>query len=90
MTKVSTIIVTHNRLVYTKQCVSILKEYLPLNSEIIIVDNGSSDGTQSWLSGQAVFRVIYNKDNRSLAAAFNQESEYLKVNIYFFCIMILC
>lgn len=76
------VVVTHNRLDYTKKCLSSLDESLSLDDlsenddyKIVVVDNASSDGTQEWLNtdGSHLFdRLITNVANRYPGAACNQ------------------
>jgi GT2 family glycosyltransferase/2-polyprenyl-3-methyl-5-hydroxy-6-metoxy-1,4-benzoquinol methylase len=46
----SIVIVTHNQLQYTRQCVESIRERTDEPYELIFVDNGSSDGTMEYLS----------------------------------------
>jgi len=46
---VSIVILTRNQLKYTKKCVESLLKHTSEPHEIIFVDNGSTDGTISWL-----------------------------------------
>ncbi len=44
--KTSIVILTHNKLEYTKLCLESIRRYTRADSyELIIVDNGSTDGT---------------------------------------------
>jgi GT2 family glycosyltransferase/tetratricopeptide (TPR) repeat protein len=45
----SVVVVTRNGLQHTVQCVESLGRTLPLGSELIVVDNGSEDGTRAYL-----------------------------------------
>ncbi len=75
--KVSIVLVTYNNLNLTIQCVnSILRNTTWPNYQLIVVDNGSEDGTGDYLERlrQAVptAKVILNPDNRGFSAANNQ------------------
>ncbi|MGO4321468.1 glycosyltransferase [Pseudomonas sp. KB_12] len=75
--KVSIVLVTHNNLNLTIQCVnSILRNTTWPNYQLIVVDNGSEDDTGDYLERlrQEVptAKVILNPDNRGFAAANNQ------------------
>ncbi|BBP58657.1 hypothetical protein PHLH4_22470 [Pseudomonas sp. St316] len=75
--KVSIVLVTYNNLNLTVQCVnSILRNTTWPNYQLIVVDNGSQDGTGDYLERlrQEVpaAKVILNPDNRGFAAANNQ------------------
>jgi GT2 family glycosyltransferase/Flp pilus assembly protein TadD len=75
----SIIILTHNQLDYTRKCLASVLKHTPEPFELIMVDNGSSDGTVEYL--QSVFKdnkseirikVIQNQQNLGFAAANNQ------------------
>ncbi len=75
--KISIVLVTYNNLNLTIQCVnSILRNTTWPNYQLIVVDNGSEDGTGDYLERlrQEVptAKVILNPDNRGFAAANNQ------------------
>jgi N-acetylglucosaminyl-diphospho-decaprenol L-rhamnosyltransferase len=69
---VSIIIPVFNQLHFTKICLESLQATLPGDCEIIVIDNGSSDGTAEYLSGCSNMNVITNKENAGCAAAWNQ------------------
>ncbi|WP_430792512.1 glycosyltransferase [Bacillus subtilis] len=76
MVKTSIIILTYNQLVLTKQCLkSIWKHTNSDCIEIIVVDNGSSDGTCDYLKQISSIKVIFNKTNKGFAKACNQGLE---------------
>jgi GT2 family glycosyltransferase/glycosyltransferase involved in cell wall biosynthesis len=70
-------IATYNNLPLNKACLhSIAQETDYPNYEVIVVDNGSTDGTAEWLVEAAQrdrrLKVICNRENRGFAAANNQ------------------
>lgn len=72
--QVSFVIPLFNCLELTRTCVRTLQETLPagLSHEIVLVDDGSTDGTRAWLATlEAPFRVILNERNLGYAAANN-------------------
>ena len=70
--KTSVIILTHNRLDMTKECLSSLCSTLK-DSELIVVDNGSSDGTVNWIRTNVPYAVILeNGQNVGIPRARNQ------------------
>ena len=71
----SIIIVTHNQLPYTQQCIDSLRMRTDEPYELILVDNGSTDGTPDYLNTLADARVILNTENRGFPAAVNQGME---------------
>ncbi|WP_085524174.1 glycosyltransferase family 2 protein [Tuberibacillus sp. Marseille-P3662] len=69
---VSIILVTCNGLELTKACLSSLWQYTPQPFELIIVDNGSSDGTQAYIKSLETVMGVFNDENKGFAAACNQ------------------
>jgi GT2 family glycosyltransferase len=75
---VSIIILTHNQLKYTKLCLDSIIRTTGLPVEIIIVDNGSCDGTVSYLKNlknmpvNISLHLITNENNLGFAAGNNQ------------------
>lgn len=72
MNKASIVILTLNNLTYTKECIKSVKKFSPADSEIIVVDNHSTDGTVEWLRSQPGIEFIENAENRGYAAGCNQ------------------
>ncbi len=72
--KVSIIIGSHNNLPYLKGTVDSLLKYTPPGFELIVVDNGSSDGTGVYLASLDYphLRTISNRTNQGFAAFNNQ------------------
>lgn len=68
----SIIIATHNQLEYTRMCLDSIRLRIDEPFELIVVDNGSTDGTVEYLSTQPDVRLICNSDNRGFPAAVNQ------------------
>ncbi len=73
--QVSFVIPLFNNLALTRACVESLQATLPagLAHEIILVDDGSTDGTREWLKTLAApFRVVLNDRNLGYAVANNR------------------
>ncbi len=73
----SIVVVTHNGLVFTRLCLeSLLANTAACDFELIVVDNGSSDGTAAYLAKlaerDARVRVLLNGRNAGFAPACNQ------------------
>lgn len=69
----SIIILTINKLEYTKLCIESIRKFTPKDKyEIIVVDNNSTDGTVQWLKSQNDIKVIFNKTNEGFPKGCNQ------------------
>ena len=55
--RVIAVVVTYNRLELLKRNISCLRKNEPL-SGIVVVNNGSTDGTAEWLAGEPSLHVI--------------------------------
>ena len=69
---VSVIIANWNGLRFLKPCLQALERQHFKDFEIIVVDNGSQDGSVEWLSQQPGVRLIRNASNKGFAEANNQ------------------
>jgi GT2 family glycosyltransferase len=69
---VSAVVVTWNSLPLVEATVASLKAQTLAPAEIVVVDNGSVDGTLPWLRRQEGLAVLANQRNRGFAAANNQ------------------
>ena len=74
---VSIVVPVYNQLVFTKGCLDSIRKYSE-PTEIIIVDNGSSDGTKEFLAAYPDIIVITNDNNRGFAGACNQGAKAAK------------
>jgi GT2 family glycosyltransferase len=68
----SIIILNHNGLEYSKRCIRSVIKYTRAPYELVLIDNGSRDGTAKHLGTVAGAQVILNQDNRGFAAGCNQ------------------
>ncbi|MBI3464556.1 MAG: glycosyltransferase [Planctomycetes bacterium] len=68
----SIVIVTHNQVAYTRQCVDNIRERTDELYELVFVDNASTDGTVEYLRSLEGAKVLTNADNRGFPAAVNQ------------------
>jgi GT2 family glycosyltransferase len=86
--KVTIVILTWNGLNYTRRCLATLREHTDLSAhEVIVVDNGSADGTVEFLGSLDWIRVIRNKRNLGFVkgnnlgiAASDPKSDLLLLN----------
>jgi len=68
----SIILVTFNQWGHTKACLDSIRLLTDESYEIIVVDNGSTDGTVEFLRSAPDVRLIANGQNRGFPAAANQ------------------
>ena len=72
----SIIILSYNQLAHTRACLESIARHTPEPYELILVDNGSTDGTQDYLRGYAAQHervlMVANRTNRGFAAGNNQ------------------
>jgi GT2 family glycosyltransferase/Flp pilus assembly protein TadD/glycosyltransferase involved in cell wall biosynthesis len=76
---VSMVILTCNQLEYTRKCLDSIFEHTKAPFELIIVDNGSTDGTVEFLESEilkngddARIKIIKNNENKGFAGGNNQ------------------
>jgi GT2 family glycosyltransferase/2-polyprenyl-3-methyl-5-hydroxy-6-metoxy-1,4-benzoquinol methylase len=72
--RVSIVMLTFNRLEVTQQAIASLRATSQQPYELIVVDNGSTDGTPAYLDQleREGVRVVRNAVNRGVAAGWNQ------------------
>ena len=77
MKQLSIIILTWNQLDTTRRCLESLRTFVAdADTEIIVVDNGSRDGTASWLmQTYPQVRLVINSKNQGVAYARNRAIE---------------
>jgi len=69
---VEIVIPVFNQLAYTQGCLESLRRSAGVAARIVVVNNGSSDGTAEYLDADSGVDVIHNSENRGCAAAWNQ------------------
>lgn len=72
----SVIIPVHNQIEWTRHCLESLRLHTPEPLEIIVIDNGSTDGTNEYLKLQDDVHVITNELNLGFPKACNQGLRY--------------
>ncbi len=91
--KISVVILSHNKIDYTRTCIhSLLKTDYP-DWELVIVDNGSTDGTAEWLkefkkeaeSQKVGVKLIFNSGNIGCSTARNQGIDASSGTLVAFC-----
>jgi len=74
--KVTIVILTWNGLPYTKRCLESLHAETDFQGyEVIVVDNGSTDGSVEYLKSIPWVRLVHNSSNLGFAKANNQAIE---------------
>lgn len=69
----SIIILSFNTMKLLQECIESVRQYTREGTyEIIVVDNGSSDGSAQWLLLQKDVRLIINEENKGFPAGCNQ------------------
>lgn len=81
MKKVAIIVVTYNRLPLLKECINSLRVQTYKNNDIIVVNNGSTDGTDEWLSSQKDL-IVLTQENTGGAGGFFTGLKYSAENGY--------
>ncbi|MGE6610559.1 glycosyltransferase family 2 protein [Peribacillus sp. NPDC076916] len=82
---ISIIILTRNGLPFTKECISSIFRHTKENFELILVDNGSTDGTLEFLKTLPNSKVIANKQNKGFSGGCNQAFTFARGD----CIVLL-
>lgn len=71
--RVSILLLAWNQLPFTRRCLAALRRAVPAGlAEIVLVDNGSTDGTDAWARRQPDVRLLRNEENRGFGPANNQ------------------
>lgn len=70
--KVSFVILALNKVEYTKQCIESIQANCKQNYELILVNNGSTDGTADYFNSIPGAIVIHNPQNLGVSAGWNQ------------------
>lgn len=67
--KIIAVVVTYNRLELLKECIEALRRQTVILNTILVVNNGSTDGTEEWLSQQKDLLII-NQENSGGSGGF--------------------
>lgn len=69
--KTDLVIVTYNSASYIQRCLQAIRTYTTSDHTIIVVDNGSTDGTIEYLQSCPDIQLIENEQNKGFASAVN-------------------
>ena len=75
MNNIACIVVTYNRLELLKQCINALLHQSFNNFDIIVVNNGSTDGTEKWLKENPQIK-FFTQENLGGAGGFHNGIKY--------------
>lgn len=71
--KTSIIVLSYNTLNYTRLCLESIRNYTqPGSYELVVIDNGSQDGSAEWLKEQSDIVLQCNQANRGFPCGCNQ------------------
>lgn len=85
MGKTSIIVLSHNTLDYTRLCVESIRTYTELGSyELIVVENGSTDGSCEWLVEQEDVCLLRNEKNLGFPIGCNQGMQKAEGDAFLF------
>lgn len=74
-TKVAVVIVTYNRLPLLKECIDSIRAQTYTDFSIIVINNGSTDGTEAWLKEQNDV-IVVTQENLGGAGGFYTGIKY--------------
>ena len=72
---IAVVIPVFNQLHYTRQCLETLNRAGFAHAQIIVVNNGSNDGTKEFLDARPGLRTIHNEINRGCGGGWTQGSK---------------
>ena len=84
-------IVSYNRIEYTIGTIMAINKVKPINSQIIVCDNGSTDGTREWLDGnQEKYQlgVIKPEQNLRVGGAWTLLTKYYKLTDFDYILLL--
>lgn len=82
--KVGIVVVTHNRLELLKEAIASIRQQTFKDFDIVVVNNGSTDGTTDWLNGQEDVITI-TQENLGGAGGFHFGMRYVAEHGYGYC-----
>lgn len=82
--EVGVVVVTYNRLELLKDVIASIRQQTFADFDIVVVNNGSTDGTADWLKGQDDVITI-TQENLGGAGGFNTGMRYVAEHGYEYC-----
>jgi GT2 family glycosyltransferase len=81
--KIIAIVVTYNRLHLLKKCIHVIQQQTRKPDEVIVINNGSTDDTESWLKQQGVYYRTFKNEggaggfNNGIRLAYDQGADWI-------------
>lgn len=72
VSNVTIILAAYNALNYTKACLQSIQDYTPAGYKLVLINNGSTDGTKEFFDSIPGAHVIHNKKNLGFPGGYNQ------------------
>ncbi len=72
MATVSIHIVSYNALLLLQRCITSLRQHTYTDYSLVVIDNGSTDGTKEYLESLTNVTCVFNEENKGFAYAHNQ------------------
>lgn len=91
MSKLLIYVVSFNRKSYTQGTIMCLQDNIPEDSQIIVCDNGSTDGTRKWLKenqDKYSLGLIFPDDNLRVGGAWTLLTQYYKEDDFDFILLL--
>jgi rhamnopyranosyl-N-acetylglucosaminyl-diphospho-decaprenol beta-1,3/1,4-galactofuranosyltransferase len=85
--KVAAVIVTYNRLSLLKECVAAVQSQTHKLDQIIVINNGSTDGTAEWLEEQPNLLIITQENLGGSGGFFTGMKDAYDLNVDFLWLM---
>ncbi len=83
---IAAVVVTYNRLALLQKCIAALEVQTRSVDEIIVVNNGSTDGTADWLRTQVKLTVVNQENLGSAGGQYTGiKTAYCKGHSWFWC-----
>ena len=85
--KVTAVVVTHNRLQLLQECIAAIRAQTTKPYQILVVNNGSTDGTYEWVAVQKDICAIHQPNNGGAWGFYTGIKEAYKTDADWFWIM---
>ena len=86
MPQIATVVITYNRLALLKECIRSIQQQTLSPDVLIVVNNGSTDGTGAWLDAQPGMEVVHQANvggaggfDTGIRVAYDKGADYIWV-----------